>query len=200
MDVRFKLASNIVIVGPSQAGKTTFVNELIKHRDILFNPKPERVLWCNGNGVENSLATLNINGLPPLDLIKPYDMIVLDDLFLEASESQSVSKLFTKYAHHKPCCVVFLTQNLFYQSKQQRNRALNTHYLILFKNPRDSTAIQYISHQMGTKVLKEIFREATLKPHSYLLIDFHQSTPDEIRFRTNVLPSEYPPTVYVVNK
>ena len=45
---------------------------------------------------------------------------------------------------------------------------------------------------------QEIFHDITKsKPHSYLLIDFHQSTPDEIRFRTNILPHEYPPIVYV---
>ena len=133
-DIRLKLSSNIVIVGPSQAGKTTFVNNLITHKNIIFNPTPKRIIWCSET--KNNDADINIKGLPDLNIIQPNDLIVLDDLFLEAAESKDVSALFTKYAHHKPCCIIFLTQNLFYQSKQQRNRALNTHYLILFKNPR----------------------------------------------------------------
>lgn len=196
-DIRFKLASNIVIVGPSQAGKTTFVEELIENRCILFEPPPKRILWCSEHEM---IKFKHIKGLPKLEDIEPYDLIVIDDLFIEAAESKDISVLFTKYTHHKPCCIVFLTQNLFYQSKQQRNRALNTHYLILFKNPRDVTAIRILGSQMGIKNLQDIYKDATEKPHSYLLIDYHQSTPDEIRLRSHVLPSEYPPIVYLVNK
>ena len=189
MDVRFRLASNFIIVGPSQAGKTTFVERLIEDKEILFHPVPKRILWCGDNP---KTKYENIKGLPKISMILPYDSIVIDDLFLEASESKEISALFTKYTHHLPCGVIFLTQNLFYQSKQHRNRALNTHYLVLFKNPRDNTAIQVIGKQMRIPA-KEIYMDATQEPHSYLLIDFHQNTPDDIRFRKNLLLHEYPP-------
>ena len=196
-DIRFKLASNFVIVGPSQAGKTTFVEKLIKYKRVLFDQQPKRIVWCSDSKPANG-DYYYVKGLPKLELIKPYDLIVIDDLFLEASESKDISALFTKYTHHLPCGVIFLTQNLFYQSRQQRNRALNTHYLILFKNPRDALAIQILGKQMAINA-KEIYKDATKEPHSYLIIDFHQSTPEEIRFRTRVLPHEYPPIVYLIN-
>ena len=36
----------------------------------------------------------------------------------------------------------------------------------------------------------EAFLDATKKPHSYLLFDFLQDTPDTHRMRTNIFPGE----------
>ena len=36
----------------------------------------------------------------------------------------------------------------------------------------------------------EAFLDATKKPHSYLLFDFVQTTPDSHRMRTNIFPGE----------
>ena len=202
-DLRLKLASNIQVVGPSQSGKTTFVESLITNKHLMFDTIPKRIVWCSSTNVIASKLKDNIkyvNGLPKLDIIKPYDLIILDDLFLEASESKDISALFTKYSHHKPCCIVFLTQNMFYQSKQQRNRSLNTHYLVLFKNPRDTLLIRTLAIQMGCKDLVAIFNDATVNAHSYIFLDFHQETQNELRIRSNILPHEYPPIVYISNK
>jgi len=200
-DLRIRLASNIVIAGPSQAGKTSLVEEFIREKEQLFYPIPKRVVWCsNSIGNKELLIDKYIIGLPKIEDLKKHDLVVIDDLFLEAAESKDVSNLFTKISHHREVCIVFLTQNLFYQSKQQRNRALSTHYLILFKNPRDLTSIRVIASQIGLVGLKDVYFDATQRPHSYILLDFHQSTPDEIRFRTNILPSQYPIIVYKINK
>ena len=63
-------------------------------------------------------------------------LIVLDDLICESS-SDIVLDLFTKGSHHKNISVIFITQNIYYKGKAQRDISLNTKYLILFKNPRD---------------------------------------------------------------
>lgn len=40
------------------------------------------------------------------------------------------------------------------------------------------------------KYVQEAFDNATLKAHSYLLFDFTQTTPDELRLRTEIFPGE----------
>ena len=80
-----------------------------------------------------------------------------------------------------------------------RTISLNTHFLVLYKNPRDKSQIRVLSNQMfpGKKnFLVEAYSEATKTPHSYLLIDLHPETPELFRVRTNIFPGE-DSTVYV---
>ena len=68
--------------------------------------------------------------------------------------------------------------------------SLNSHYLVLFKNPRDSLQITTLARQMypgKSKFLLEAFQDATQKPHGYLLIDLKPETNDEERVRTDIL-------------
>jgi hypothetical protein len=86
--------------------------------------------------------------------------------------------------------LIYITQNIFSQGKDTKTRRLNTNYLIVFKNPHDKAQIDYIGRQMYPKdknFLSGAFEDATkIHPYSYLFIDCHQSTPDEIRVRTNI--------------
>ena len=121
----------------------------------------------------------------------------------EASGSSVIIDLFTKGCHHKNLSVFFITQNIFYKGKNQRDLSLNSHYLVLFKNPRDKAQIRHLAQQMcpqNSKFLVEAFLDATEKPHGYLLIDLKQATPENYRFRTNIFPHEGATTVYVPRK
>ena len=88
---------------------------------------------------------------------------------------------------------MYLTQNLFPPGKLSRTISLNSHYMIVFKNPRDSLGISTLARQMyphNTNFLLQSFQDATAKPYGYLLLDLHQLTPDNMRLRTNILPGE----------
>ena len=118
------------------------------------------------------------------------DAIVIDDLFIECNKEENFNNLFTKIARHRGVTVIFLTQNLFHQGGQHRTRNLNVHYLVIFKNPRDSTVIDYIARQAFSakrKFLIDAYDDATKnKAHAYLFLDFTQSCPDELRVRTDI--------------
>jgi len=108
-----------------------------------------------------------------------------------------VSQIFTKVSHHKSLSVLYLTQNLFYKTKQNRTMSLNAHYLVLFKNPRDMTQISHLAAQMypgKSKYMIESYRDATSVPFSYLLIDLKPDTEEKMRLRSNIFPGE---TTYV---
>lgn len=140
-------------------------------------------------------------GLPAsFENVKPYSIIVLDDLMNEIKSSKGgVTNLFTRTAHHKNCFIILITQNLFQKSPEARTQHLNAQYLVLFKNPRDSLQVRILGSQMypGRKhFLTSVFQDATMRPHGYLLIDNHQKTQDDVRLRTHIFQEEIPMRIY----
>ena len=132
--------------------------------------------------------------------LRPTDrnLLILDDQMSEAKRDSSVANLFTKGSHHKSVTVVLLLQNLFEKGGALRTISLNSQYIVLFKNPRDKRQINTLAQQMepsDVHFIQDAFGDATRLPHSYLLLDLRQETPDELRVLANVDSDS--PRVYV---
>ena len=93
---------------------------------------------------------------------------------------------FTRKAHHRNASVVYITQNIFQQSKSSRSISLNAHYLVLFQSPRDKMQIKVLANQLQASHMIPAFNDATSIPHGYLLVDLKPNTPDYLRFRTHI--------------
>ena len=195
-DPRLKHPFTCMVVGPTQCGKTRFVLELIC-RSSSIHPPPERILWCFGcfqdlfrsvDGVEF------LEGLPDMNILdegKKRTLLIIDDLMSETDSR--VTKIFTKGSHHLNCSVIYISQNLFNKGKENTNICLNTHYLVLFKNPRDSAQIVHLGRQIfpdAIKYFKESFADATSLLYGYLLIDLRTTTPDLLRLRTDIFSDD----------
>jgi len=210
-DSCLKLTNGAVIqvVGPSGSGKTYFTCRLLTENFFLHPIK--RIFWHSGISEGESGETLKclkrlrrlkmIEGLPKGWINKPkkHDAIVIDDLFEEVnSDYVTFNRLFTKVARHREVTVLFLTQNLFHAGGKHRTRNLNTHYLVIFKNPRDRTVIDYLARQaypQNRKFLMSSFNDATSNvPHGYLFLDFTQNCPEDFRVRTDIFNHEI--TIY----
>ena len=92
--------------------------------------------------------------------------------------NRSVTNLFTEGSHHYNCSVIYIVQNLFNQNKENRTISLNSHYIVVFKNPRDDSQIVHLAKQSypsRPKIVHEAFLDATSKPFGYLLFDFTQN-------------------------
>lgn len=200
----FRLFSDrtMCVAGPSQAGKTSFVTKLLDYRNVLFRKEIQKVKWYYGifqpelHSVLRRKGYIVEQGLPTAEKIKAGDLIVLDDLLHESKTSKDVTEMFIRTSHHRGAFVIFITQNIFDGGKEQRTRSLNTHYLVIFKNPRDSSQIHHLSRQIlprQPKTLSLIYDEVTKSPHGYLFIDLTQECPERLRFRTNILPSSTEP-------
>ena len=90
--------------------------------------------------------------------------------------------------------------NLFHQGRNCRDISLNAKYLILFKNVRDKRQFSYLANQILPEDSSGLFKaylDATTRPHGYLLLDLTQDSVDQYRFRTNIIPHEYPHIIYV---
>ena len=201
-DTRLFHPFTCIVSGPSGAGKTTLVEKLLKYKDDIITPKPLHVVWAYSawqQGYEKWRGELTfVEGIPNLSEVPKETLLILDDLMVETDNS--ITQLFTKKSHHQNISVVYIVQNLFGKNKEMRTISLNAHYIALFKNPRDVSQMLILGRQMypnRNKYFQEAYKDATSRPHGYLLCDLKQSTPDILRLRTNIFLDEGPEVVYV---
>ena len=200
----FKHPTTILIAGPTMSGKTHFLVNCLKEN--LFWPKPTRIIWVYGEwqGIYDEVKSI----WPQTEFEKEmsralYDslrvdennLVVVDDQMTEAGGSDELANMFTKGAHHRNVSVVFIVQNLFHQGKSMRTISLNSHYLIIFKNPRDMSQVRSLAIQMFPKnssFLVNAYDDATRKPHGYLIMDLHPKTQEALRVRSGVFQLDVP--------
>lgn len=211
MEVALKHPFSMLVAGGRKAGKTEFTKSLIRYAKQMIEPFPERIVWCYTKHQADLYQHL-INIIPNIEYVEGIptnletmfskettNLIIFDDMMDEATADVRISQLFSR-GRHDNLSVIFLTQNLFH--KNQRSISLNSDYMIIFKNARDQSQIQHLAKQFmpgNTKFLMEAYKDATLKPHSYLMLDLTPITNDKYRIRTNIFPHEAPQYVYIPN-
>jgi hypothetical protein len=207
MSLKFKHPCTIIIAGPTQSGKSTFIQNLINQKDALFTQQFSEVVYCSPQDQPISLnigSKITVHGGIPeeqmFDDQKPR-LVILDDLMRETNAN--VVDLFTRGSHHRNISVIFITQNIFNQGKGQRDISLNAHYIICFKNPRDKNQIMNLARQVypeNTKFIQEAYQNATSKPFGYLLFDLTQTQHDAYRFRSNIFSFDTPQNIIYIPK
>lgn len=198
---KFKHPFTCMVSGPTQSGKTKFIQDLITHSDKMIEPSPDRVVWCYGaytDGLTKLPDFVTVHkGIRDIDdfNVTENNLLVLDDLMSEVGNDENMQEIFTKGSHHRNLSVIFVVQNLFHKAKWMRNISLNTHYFVVFKNPRDSAQVKYLGAQLSpgkgnADFLWESYKLATRDPHGYLLLDLRQETSEKLRVLSHVLPTE----------
>ena len=116
----------------------------------MIDGAPENIIWCYGidqPAYDEMLRTIpNIMFVEGVSvdletLTNPSirNLIVNDDLMQtmhELSNDQRMTNLF-KGCHHRNLSVIFILQNIFHRGKELRDMSLNSHYLVVFKSPRE---------------------------------------------------------------
>ena len=192
----FQHPFTMMISGPSGSGKTCFVVKLLENATKMITPYPGRIIWHYGQwqSTYDTIKGVEFKQGPPSEEdIESYkdSLLIIDDLMSECATLSS--NIFTKFSHHLTISVIYILQNLFVQSKNQRSISLNSGYIVLFKNPRDFSQAVFLGRQVSpynNNIVVEAFLDATKKPHSYLLFDFLQSTEETHRMRTDIFPDE----------
>ncbi len=202
---KFPSPSTIGLFGASQAGKTTFLINLIQNMESMFETPPKKIMiaykiWQPLYEKIKDLDNVEmIEGLPEPDAVDKmcssgdHSLLVLDDLVMELSASKICESYFILKSHHNNCSVIWVSQNIFYNGKASRTISLNTHFIVLFKNLRDKSQYATFARQAfpgKVKPFMEIYQDCIKNRFGYLLIDLHPHSDDTLRLRTNILPGE----------
>lgn len=215
-DVTLKAPFTAILSGSSNGGKTVLTRNILYYKSLLFSviPKKTFLFFKKQQGIYNEMLEMGlVDEIIEVEdemisekefekIVSPYKNLggafcIFDDLMEQIDSTNS--KIFTKIAHHENCSILFLTQSLFVDNKHYRVMSRNATYIIVMKNPRDVAQIKNLSSQMGVDkdLLVDAYKEATKKAYSYLFLDFHPTTPDHIRLRSNILPGTEPMCVYL---
>lgn len=200
----FQAHSSFVVSGSTKSGKSTWIRRLLKG-GVFTSPKPSRIVYCYGV-YDPSYAKLPHGtelheGIPTkVDVIKwteneAHLLLVLDDLMSSVIKNDEMEQLFTRGCHHWRMSCIFVTQNLFAQGKSSRTIALNTAYLVLFKNIRDTSQIACLGKQMypnSVKAFMDAYKDAVSSMYGYFVIDATPSGLEDRRLRTRIFPGEHP--------
>jgi hypothetical protein len=162
----------------------------------MITPPPEKIVYCYGEFQSKFAEYPTVEfqeGLPSVDRFdgRHRVLLIIDDLMNEAD--QNACNLFSKLSHHRNVSVVFITQNLFHKNKFVRTMKLNTHYIVMFKNPRDASQVTILAREMypgKSQFVVEAYENATKEPHGYLLIDLGPDTDDRYRIGTKIFPDD----------
>ena len=207
MDPRWKHPFTCIVAGPTGCGKTTFVARLLCYASSFIDPPPEKITWCYGQWqpayetLTRQVPQLSFEeGLPESSVCNPTtnNLMVIDDLMAETDAR--VTTLFTKKSHHANTSVLYLVQNMFPKNKERRTISLNAQYMVLFKNPRDTSQITHLAKQMypgKVKFVQDSFKNATNVPYGYLVINLKQETPEQLHLRTSIFPDDGFQYVYI---
>lgn len=195
----FQLPFRLIISGPSFAGKTCLVLNLIKNREQIFNgPSIKHIVWCCKN---KSFAPEEIHrepiakiheGLIDINDLKPHTLLIVDDQMNSLSEQ--ILELFTVHSHHKNISIILIVQNLFHQNKFMRDISLNANYFILLKNPRDVQQFQYFARQINGenwKNLLKVYDDVCGVAYQPLVIDLSQKTNNLVKYKTNIFNKNF---------
>ena len=203
---RFQHPMSILVVGPTNSGKTYFVDQLLSNLNEKMkfkNPNLKcRISWFYGQWQQcysNMQKKLGkgirfVQGLPEYndDLgdidIRFNHILVLDDLMLQAKDSAIVSKLFTQ-GRHRNASVILMLQNAFPKGKFNTDISRNAQYMILFKSPADRKQIEIISQRIFPKEQNKfmsIYNKETDKQHGYILVDNTPSTRRDSQIVTDI--------------
>ena len=195
MDPRWKHPFTCIVSGPTGCGKSVFVFKMLHNLKEMVVPLPHKVIYCYGeyqSGFAKYPWIEFHEGLPKSEMFDGTPtLVVIDDLMNETNDM--VANLFTKISHHRSVSVIYITQNIFHKNKQSRTMSLNTHYMVLFKSPRDAGQIAVLGRQLypeHNKFLVDAFKDATSTPHSYLLLDLRPETGEHYRVRASIFPGE----------
>lgn len=203
----FEPCSSMCISGQTGSGKTTWLYRFLKHLPLMYSrDPPTQILYCYGiyqplfEDMERELPNFRAkHGLPTEEEIETYTadrqhkLIVIDDLMHEVIRTKEMELLFTQKTHHLSVSVILITQNLFPQGKHARTIALNTWYMVLMKNVRDTSQVGVLGRQLFPGKVKgflEAYRDGLTE--GYFVVDLSPHADDRYRLRTRVFPGEDP--------
>ena len=207
-DLRLPWPFAMLVAGPSGCGKTSMVADIAVRNIRTMQKRPKEILiYCSYD--QPAYGALRRQAGCPVTVVKgpipdglktkKRTLLIVDDL--QGMHSEVVSRWFTVKSHHLATSLIYIVQNVFDKTPHHRTISLNATHIVLFKNPRDSSQVMHLAKQVYPKDPSFLVRAYTVftegRPHSYIVMDFNQRTPDHLRFRSGLFPYDMFPPTYV---
>ena len=192
-DVRLKENFKLFIAGPSGAGKTWFVQELMKNLDI-FTKAPPKILTLVYKVYQPIYKDMGLDHViedgPHLkerlfEIAMGRPMLVIFDDMMNSTSLKELADLFTVHGRHHNLSMIFLSQQVYNGNNQDfKQIKRNCDYMALFKNPQNAQEIRTLSSQMtpGRMELVSYFTQATQNGYAYLFINLTQQCKDQVKY------------------
>ena len=157
---------------------------------------PDKVMWFLSKWQESYAPFQKdvefVEGLTGLNRINKQQrtLVIIDDMMTDMDKR--IMDLFVR-GRHLNVSVIFVTHNIFYKAPALRTIRLNAKFLVLFKNPCDTSQIMALGRQMfpsKSKYWAEAYEDATSRLYGYLLVDNRPNTKESHRLRSQIFPGE----------
>lgn len=205
--LQFESPTAIMVCGPSNSGKTTFIKRLLENASTMFKKTPSRILYCYGSvwqplfsEMQHSIKRIVFHeGVPSKDYLmelrgddKEHMICVLDDLLQDLANDRWSQELVCVSSHHLNMTVCVLGHNIYEKGKVMRTVSLNIHYYVIFENRRDPEQLNRFGRQVFPNK-GNYFTDALSKAISlsrYLLVDLNPKSNKLYSLRTQIFPGE----------
>ena len=118
------------------------------------------------------------------------NLLILDDVVQEVSETKRAASLFTRDMHHKNVSVWFVLQNLYKQGPSMRDIVLSCQIHVLFRSPRDVQQIRLLARQTGLKSLERAYDLFIKEPCGYLVLNLQPRTSPKLAFQSKIFDNQ----------
>lgn len=195
----FKCPSNILLLGSTYSGKSSFIVDLIVNAKHYFNEKFSKIVYCYDiyqplfEDIKH-LTQFHHGIYKEFDSHDGHMLLIIDDLYPPSSQDdlKLFESLFTKISHHHKITILLVAHNIFL--KPIRTLSLNSHYLVIFRQIRDKTQISHLATQICPRKRNffiDAYANATAAPFSHFIISLRQETPELLRYYSDIF-SEFP--------
>lgn len=203
---------NAVLVAETGGGKTTLITKILsdKKRYLTKSPAGLCILYSSYQPVYESWKqhfdmSITHYGIPGdfttlLPRLENGWLLVCDDLQKQTCTSDEYLRIMTSGRHANIQCTFTVWHTAFPSCKNSRILAQNFHVYFLLRSARLAHQVSTLGTQLGygSSNLKNVYKRATVKPYSYLLVDQSDRTATDRRLtlRSNCTDETGPVVCY----
>ncbi|CAB4030437.1 DNA polymerase [Paramuricea clavata] len=207
----------MMVCGPSQSGKSYFIENIIKNHEKLITPRIDKLIYLytvdkydsikqhiRDNKQTSTLKTFEFidcnQGIPSMEIIKEKlgenTLLVLDDLMVVATTDTTnlrhLNNIASRDSHHSNTFVIYVCQNLNFGSGKLRNCRVNSQYHIMCKSLTDCRDVEMIAtnKKINQNKLHKILEDVGKKQYGYIVFDGCPKGYDNARVRTGIFPND----------
>ena len=204
-----EIPSTILVLGPTNSGKTALVSKLIERWTSVTNSGDpiDKLVICYGgkyqDAYEEMLDSLDPSSEGEIHCNFPRNLswnsnrtnvLILDDIFgEELKKNVELERIFCVDSHHEKVTCILILQDLTCQSQTIRTCLRNAQYIFLTPSSKNGTLLVTLQRMLFPSKRGYLsacwdlcFREGG-KIGDYMLIDCSTGCPSDFRVRTGLM-------------